>query len=490
LRWWGFRITLSRMTTLVWFRQDLRIADNPALDAALKHGAPVIPVYVHAPDEEGAWAPGGASRWWLHHSLARLDDDLSRVGSRLILRTAGDSLAALSALVRECSATRVVWNRRYEPAIIARDQRIKCALRGAGVEPISYNSALLHEPWTVKNKSGAPFQVFTPFWRHCLELDDPGNPLPAPSWLPSPPRWPGSAHLAGLGLLPRRDWTSGLRAAWAPGSAAAHVLLERFLTECFDEYRVLRDQPGVHGTSRLSPHLHFGEIGPREIWHATRRFALGRGQHSTWRASQFLAEVGWREFAYHLLYHFPHTPELPLRAVYARFPWRRNDAASSAWARGCTGYPIVDAGLRELWHTGWMHNRVRMIAGSFLIKDLLISWTEGARWFWDTLVDADLASNTLGWQWVAGSGADASPFFRVFNPMTQGAKFDPEGAYVRRWVPELSGLPDEFIHHPWTAPPEVLAAAGVTLGENYPERLVDHGIARLEALQALAALKR
>ena len=477
------------MTTLVWFRLDLRIADNPALDAALKRGAPVIPVYVHAPGEEGAWAPGGASRWWLHHSLARLDDDLTRVGSRLILRSADDSLATLSALVHECNATHVVWNRRYEPAIVARDQKIKSALRAAGVETMSYNSALLHEPWTVKNKTGAPFQVYTPYWRHCLGLDDPGNPLPAPSRLSAPAHWPQSASLGSLGLLPTLDWTSGLRAAWAPGSAAAQALLERFLCECFDQYPALRDQPSIQGTSRLSPHLHFGEIGPREIWHATRRFALERGQHSTWRASRFLAEIGWREFAYHLLYHFPHTPEQPLRTNYARFPWRRNDPAASAWSRGSTGYPIVDAGLRELWHSGWMHNRVRMIAGSFLIKDLLINWTEGARWFWDTLVDADLASNTLGWQWVAGSGADAAPFFRIFNPVTQGEKLDPEGAYVRRWVPELARLPDEFIHKPWMAPAAVLAAAGVTLGANYPERLIDHDIARREALRAHSAVK-
>jgi deoxyribodipyrimidine photo-lyase len=477
------------MTTLLWFRQDLRISDNPALCAALETAAPVIPVYIFAPGEDAGWRPGAAACWWLHHSLSRLDEDLQRCGSRLILRAADDSLQALLSLVRECGITQVVWNRRYEPAIIARDQTIKSALRAAGVTTMSYNSALLHEPWTVKTKTGGPFQVFTPYWRQCLSQDDPGEPLPAPERLTAPREWPQSTALDRLPLLPAIDWAAGLRATWTPGSRHAHELLGRFLEESFDGYGTRRDQPGVRGTSRLSPHLHFGEIGPREIWHATRRFAQARGQHTTWRASQFLTELGWREFAYHLLYHFPHTPERPLRANYARFPWKKDAAALAAWHRGLTGYPIVDAGLRELWHTGWMHNRVRMIVGSFLIKDLLISWTEGARWFWDTLVDADLASNTLGWQWVAGSGADASPFFRIFNPMTQGAKFDPHGAYVRQWIPELARLADEFIHQPWTAPAAALAAAGVTLGREYPHRLVDHDIARREALIALSAAK-
>jgi deoxyribodipyrimidine photo-lyase len=283
-----------------------------------------------------------------------------------------------------------------------------------------------------------------------------------------------------------------LRAAWTPGSAAAHVSLEKFLAESAGHYDTLRNRPDIHGTSRLSPHLHFGEIGPREVWHATRRQALRHGQDAAWRDSQFLAELGWREFAYHLLYHFPHTPTAPLRAEFSRFPWKGDAAAAAAaaWTRGLTGYPIVDAGLRELWNTGWMHNRVRMITASFLIKDLLIEWTAGARWFWDTLVDADLASNTLGWQWVAGCGADAAPFFRIFNPLLQGAKFDPDGAYVRRWVPELAPLPNDYIQQPWSAPAAVLAAAGIRLGQQYPQRLVEHDSARREALAALASLKR
>jgi deoxyribodipyrimidine photo-lyase len=479
---------LKAMSTIVWFRQDLRTADNPALNAAREAGDAVIPVYLYAPAEEGDWAPGGASRWWLHHSLQRLTEDLRACGAELCLRATEDSLAALLALIRETGATRVLWNRRYEPAIIARDQRIKLALREAGIETHSFNSALLHEPWTVKTKGGGPFQVFTPFWRHCLALPDPGEPLPAPGKLPAPRQAPLCASLDSLQLLPRIDWTSGLRTTWTSGSRSAHALLQRFLDEANAEYATARDLPAVQGTSRLSPHLHLGELSPRQVWHGVRQAAHARGQTS-WRESKFLAEVGWREFAYHLLYHFPHTPLQPLRENYARFPWAGDATALAAWTAGKTGYPIVDAGLRELWHTGWMHNRVRMITASFLIKDLLINWTEGARWFWDTLVCADLAANTLGWQWVAGCGADAAPFFRIFNPTTQGTKFDPEGAYIRRWLPELAALPADYIHQPWAAPPVVLASAGVRLGKDYPERVVEHEFARRAALNALSTVK-
>ncbi len=477
------------MTTLVWFRQDLRLTDNPALAAALESGAAVVPVYVHAPIEEGAWAPGAASRWWLHHSLERLGEDLARRGSRLTLRAEPQTLAALLALARECGAVRIVWNRRYEPAAIARDQDLKTALRAAGIHADSYNGALLYEPWTVQTRTGGPFQVFTPFWRHCLSLPDPPEPKAAPGALPAPPRWPASERLDRFDLLPRIDWAGGLREAWAPGSAAAQRLLARFLEEGFEAYGEQRDHPGTQGTSRLSPHLHYGEIGPREIWHATRRSAQRGGRHTSWRESKFLAELGWREFAHHLLYHFPQTAERPLREKFAKFPWKNDPELIRRWTRGATGYPIVDAAMRELWRTGWMHNRARMIAGSFLVKDLLADWTQGARWFWDTLVDADLAGNTLGWQWVAGCGADAAPYFRVFNPALQGAKFDPEGAYVRRWVPEIARLPNEWVHRPWAAPAPVLAAAGLSLGEHYPRPVVDHDVARREALRALSGLQ-
>jgi deoxyribodipyrimidine photo-lyase len=477
------------MSTLVWFRLDLRVADNPALQAAVRAGAAVVPLFIFAPEEEAQWTPGGASRWWLEGSLRALEQELAALGSRLILRRASDSLAELKAVAAAVQATRVLWNRRYEPQIVARDTRIKAELQAAGLEVASYNSALLREPWEVANKSGGPFQVFTPFWRHCAALEEPAEPLPTPSSIPAPQRWPTSQPIEDLALLPRIDWAAGIRAAWKPGSVAALASFDRFLQQAFDDYAGARDRPDTAGTSRLSPHLHFGEIGPRQIWHAVRRFAEARGQHTTWRQSQFLTEVGWREFAHHLLYHFPHTPEQPLRGDFARFPWNTAKKELRAWQRGKTGFPIVDAGMRQLWHTGWMHNRVRMIAGSFLVKDLLQSWRDGAAWFWDTLLDADLASNTLGWQWVSGCGADAAPYFRIFNPVTQATRFDPRGAYIRQWVPELARLADEWVHQPWEAPADVLRAAGVRLGVDYPHPLIDHGIARKRALEALASIR-
>jgi deoxyribodipyrimidine photo-lyase len=405
------------------------------------------------------------------------------------LRCAENSLDELLSLARECGANRVLWNRRYEPAIVARDRQIKLTLRASGLATASYNSALLFEPWAVSTKSGGPFQVFTPYWRACLTQAEPAAPLPAPARLRAPRTWPDAWRLEDLALLPRVDWAAGLRRAWVPGSHGARSRLDAFLGESLRSYAQSRNRPDAAGTSRLSPHLHFGELGPREIWHAARETGLANGGDLSWRRSQFITELGWREFAHHLLFHFPQTPEAPLRGNFARFPWRRDARLLAAWQRGNTGYPIVDAGLRELWNTGWMHNRVRMIAASFLVKDLLISWAEGAAWFWDTLVDADLAGNTLGWQWVSGCGADAAPYFRVFNPVLQGVKFDPEGAYVRRWVPELQNLTNEWIHEPWQAPADVLTAAGVRLGENYPSPLVDHTAARSAALEALATLK-
>ncbi|MFN3409850.1 MAG: cryptochrome/photolyase family protein, partial [Limisphaerales bacterium] len=334
-------------------------------------------------------------------------------------------------------------------------------------------------------QSGNPFQVFTPFWKHCLTRPDPPEPLPAPKAIPTPAKWPKSLPLAALELEPKINWAGGLRATWQPGAAGAHEQLRRFLAGAVATYANDRNRPDLVGTSRLSPHLHFGEISPRQIWHALRAQADG----TAWRTSQFLAEVGWREFAHHLLYHFPHTPTEPLRAEFNNFPWRENAAWLKAWQRGRTGVPLVDAGMRELWATGWMHNRVRMVVASFLVKNLLLPWTDGARWFWDTLVDADLAQNTLGWQWTAGCGADAAPYFRVFNPVSQAEKFDPNGDYIRRWVPELAKLPVPLLFQPWAASPLELQAAGVRLGRDYPEPLVSLAISREVALAAYQRMK-
>lgn len=475
--------------TLVWLRHDLRLADNPALAAARARGAPVLPVFVWAPQEEGDWAPGGASRWWLHHSLAALDGELRARGSRLVIRR-GASGEELARLVRETGAGAVLWNRRYEPAARARDEAVAAGLSARGVAVGAHGAALLHEPARLVNREGRPYQVFTPFWKACLARGAPPPPLPAPRDLPPPARWPRSLDLRELGLEPAVDWAAGLRAAWTPGERGASVRLRRLLAEALPGYPTDRDRPDREGVSRLSPHLRWGEIGPRQIWHATARAVHRAGQPAWARGAEaFLRQLGWREFAYHLLWHFPDTPARPLRAPFERFPWREDAAARCAWRRGLTGYPFVDAGLRQLWATGWLHNRARMVVGSFLVKDLLLPWPDGARWFWDTLVDADLANNTLGWQWAAGCGADAAPYFRVFNPVLQGRKFDPDGAYVRRWVPELARLPDRWLHQPWAAPGGVLAAAGVALGAGYPRPVVEHEAARARALAALASLR-
>ncbi|MBX3747847.1 MAG: deoxyribodipyrimidine photo-lyase [Verrucomicrobiae bacterium] len=479
----------ARPSCLVWFRLDLRLTDNPALALAAATGGAVVPVFLWSPEEEGRWAAGAASRWWLHHSLTRLDEALRAKGSRLVVRR-GPALDVLRALVRETGAGSVFWNRRYEPATIERDRQVKEALGAEGLRVESANGALLHEPWTVRNRAGKPFQVFTPYWRECLGRSDPDMPVGAPGHLPAPRTWPASEGIEALGLLPGIPWDQGLREAWRPGEAGAVERLARFCAGAVLGYGEERNRPDREGTSRLSPHLHFGEIGPRQVWHAVRRAAGNAGVvEAVWRRWQFLAEVGWREFAHHLLFHFPHTVERPLREPFERFPWREDAASLECWQRGRTGYPLVDAGMRELWATGWMHNRVRMVAGSFLVKNLLISWRAGAEWFWDTLVDADLADNTLGWQWVAGCGADAAPYFRVFNPVAQGRKFDPDGGYVRQWIPELRRVPTEWVHAPWEAPPLVLRSAGVRLGTDYPEPRVSATASRLAALDALASLK-
>jgi deoxyribodipyrimidine photo-lyase len=433
---------MNKPASIVWFGLDLRLADNPALNAAVSAGGPVIPAFIWAPDEESPWAPGAASRWWLHQSLGALGASLRARGSRLILRR-GPTLETLRVLMNQTGADCVFFNRRYEPALIARDKMIESALTTR-----AFKSALLFEPAELK-----PYRVFTPFWKACLaRQEEIGAAEAAPSKFPAPAKWPPSLQLEELRLLPKTNWAAGFGEVWQPGEAGARRQLLRFRRAALTGYPGARNRPDMAGTSRLSPHLHFGEVSPRQVWRATT------GQEA------YRRQLIWREFAHHLLFHFPHTAAAPLRPEFENFPWRRDESALRAWQRGRTGYWLVDAGMRQLWATGWMHNRARMIAASFLVKDLLISWQEGARWFWDTLVDADLANNTLGWQWAAGCGADAVPFFRIFNPVIQAAKFDPDSAYARRWIPEL----------------------GTT---DYPPPIVNHAEARRRALLALARMR-
>ena len=461
--------------SIVWFRNDLRLTDNPALIKALESGRAIVPVFVLDEETDGVRPPGAASRWWLHYSLHALAASLARLGSRLVLRR-GRAERVIGDLAAECGAASVFWNRVYDRGSRDRDARLKKALSERGIAVESFKANLLFEPWEITTQSGGAFKVFTPFWRACRSSPPPAPPLPAPRSLTAPKSWPAGEPLASWRLLPASpDWAGGIRAAWTPGEDGAQHRLARFLDDALKDYRQARDLPGVEGTSRLSPHLAFGEISPRQIWQA----ATTRGASAA--TEKFLSEVGWREFAYSLLFHNVDLTQHNFRPEFDAFPWAEPGGALTAWQRGRTGYPIVDAGMRELWATGWMHNRVRMIVASFLTKDLLIDWRRGERWFWDTLVDADLANNATGWQWVAGCGADAAPYFRVFNPVLQGEKFDPDGDYVRRWVPELAHLPNGAIHRPWTA------AVPSTV---YPARIVDHGAARDRALAAFQTLKK
>jgi deoxyribodipyrimidine photo-lyase len=462
-------------TAIVWFRRDLRLVDNAALSEAVANATHVIPVFIHAPEEEAPWQPGAASNWWLHHSLAALDQQLAAAGTPLIVR-AGDSVAELERLIAETGADAVYWSRLYEPAIIERDQRVRAALAARAIATHDFNAALLFEPGEITNKSGAPYKVFTPFWRAALHQLQLHAPRPAPGKIAGVAGL-DSLPLEELKLLPSIPWDKGLHAAWRPGEENGLAQLQKFVDSCVGQYQEDRNRPDLRGTSRLSPHLHFGEISPRQVaWVAQQAAADSAAIDQG--VEVFLSEIGWREFAHHLLVHFPYTLDRPLREGFNRFPWRTGEGEDfAAWCTGQTGIPLIDAGMRELWHTGWMHNRVRMVVASFLTKNQLISWQAGARWFWDTLVDADLASNTLGWQWTAGCGADAAPFFRIFNPVRQGEKFDADETYIRRWCPELKNVPHGAGHAPWTA------------DGTLAEPIVDLALSRKVALEAFRQLK-
>jgi deoxyribodipyrimidine photo-lyase len=472
------------MTTLVWFRQDLRIEDNPALAEAAKRGR-VLPVFIlETPAQSGESHPmGGASRWWLHHSLAALKTDLPGL---VLLR--GSARHLIPDLAKQHGVDAVYWNRCYEPHAIDRDTDLKAALKEDGFEVRSFNASLLFEPWELETKSGGPFKVYSPFWKTAQQRQVP-SPLPAPDRIDCLSVEEGDG-LAELGLLPEKpNWAAGWEDLWQPGASGARARLADFLDDGLDGYGSLRNRPDLPNVSRLSPHLHFGDISPRQVWHTTQH-AMDADEGLARDGRKFLSELAWREFSYHLLYNFPALPSENWRPAFDAYPWRDSPEDLDRWQQGRTGYPIVDAGMRELWQTGYMHNRVRMIVASFLVKHLRLHWHHGEAWFRDTLVDWDLANNSASWQWVTGAGADAAPYFRIFNPITQGEKFDPDGHYIRRWVPELADLETKYLFAPFDAPKEALAKAGVTLGETYPGPMVDHARARQAALDGYEAVKQ
>jgi deoxyribodipyrimidine photo-lyase len=470
-------------TVLVWFRHDLRLADHAALHAAVASGHRVLPVFVLDDAAAGRWATGGAARWWLHHSLAALTKSLAEHGAPLVLRR-GSALEEIPRLAKSVGARDVHVGAAVEPWARHTDRALADALRDDGVALHRHRTTMLFNPDQVRTQAGGVYGVYTPFSRACLTAGGPKPPIPAPSKMAgaTPPK---SDRLDAWGLLPETpDWAGGLRATWTPGEAGGQARLRDFLKHGLARYDARRNQPGIEGTSMLSPHLHFGEVSGPAAWHAAITHAEDRGKG----LETFLRELLWREFSIYLLWHHPDLPNEPLRAEFARMPWRDDTPGLHAWQHGRTGVPIVDAGMHQLWETGWMHNRVRMVVASFLVKHLLIPWQDGEAWFWDTLVDADLAANSASWQWVSGSGADAAPYFRVFNPVLQGRKFDPDGAYVRRYVPPLAKLDAAHIHAPWEAPDSVLRAAGVTLGETYPHPIVDLAEGRSRALAAYGSI--
>ena len=467
---------MSTKRSICWFRQDLRLSDNPALSAAANRGE-VIPVYIFDDENAGKWQCGGAGRLWLHHSLKSLNQSLE--GTLRIYRGRADEI--VPKLCDDFHVDQVFWNRCYEPWRIECDRTVEKLLNLQSVSSQSFNASLLWEPWQIVKKDGTPYKIFTPFYKKALAHEQVrrDSPLPTPRDMALCRSGQSISKIDELRLRPEHSWCAIVEKNWRIGEQPGRLALETFIENALNNYRNGRDYPGLNATSRLSPYLHFGELSPRYVWQRISEAGYDDNVES------FKSELGWREFSYYLLYHFPHLPKSNLKPQFDQFPWWLNHQWLKCWQRGMTGYPFVDAGMRELWQTGHMHNRVRMVVASFLVKNLLIHWRHGAEWFWDCLVDADLASNSASWQWVAGSGTDASPFFRIFNPVTQGLKFDPDGSYTRRFVPELKKLPNKHLFSPWKAPTQILEHAGVNLGVSYPYPIVDLQQSRIRALDAL-----
>ena len=474
---------MNNTINIVWFRQDLRLEDNPALSKAAENNARILPIYILDDENAGSWGMGEASRWWLHKSLESLNGSLDENLHFFI----GKADEIIPDLIEKTKAAGIYWNRCYEPWRISRDKEIKTSLLNNNITVRSFNGSLLFEPPNIKKKDATPYKVFTPFYKKgCLENGPiPRDLLACPSKLIFE-KDVVSKKLSELNLLPSINWYQNIEDTWSPGEKGAHQRLNNFLKEGIKNYKIGRNRPDKEFISRLSPHFHFGELSPHQAWFRVKE--LKQSSDTKDSIEHFLSELGWREFSNNLLYYWQNLPEINLQKKFDRFPWLDNSKSLACWQRGITGYPIVDAGMRQLWKTGYMHNRVRMVTGSFLVKNLMLDWRHGERWFWDTLLDADLANNSASWQWIAGCGADAAPYFRIFNPIIQGEKFDPNGDYVREYIPELSKIPTKFIHKPWEAPEETLMDAGITLDKDYPLPIVDLKLSRERALLAFKGL--
>ncbi len=475
---------MKETKSIVWFRQDLRLKENPALEFAVSLGK-VLPVYILDQENTGDWRPGKASRWWLHHSLASLDNALN--GSLCTFN--GDPFKILTELIADENINNVFWNRCYEPWQVARDKTIKCEIKKLGLNVKSFNGSLLHEPWEVSKSDGTPYKVFTPYYRQTLSK---GTPKKLHSDYLTNLNLVSNSKLSGkldsLNLLSEDKWSKEMILNWTPGEDGAENSLVTFLTRGLPQYKRGRDYPSMEAVSRLSPHLHFGEVSPNHLWHAVTEFASHNKLDT--QAEHYQRELAWREFSYSLLHYFPDLDVKNLNNRFDEFPWNKNTELIKKWCAGQTGYPLIDAGMRELSNTGYMHNRVRMITASFLVKNLLVDWRSGAQYFWDALVDADLANNSCSWQWVAGSGADAAPYFRIFNPVTQSKKFDPDAKYIKQWIPELTDCPNKYIHDPSSAPSSELQYFGIRIGKTYPSAIVDLKASREAALNAYHSLKK